>query len=139
MKRILIIFLLFSSISVFPQTDLNKTSNFGKQFENFSLSFVFENPQLYTVSIDSVCYFEIRGNLNIFQEGRFKNKLTIGSGIFPSGRTKSLFEICYTLEYSLSKKVHINIIGGEYYYSNFQYPTNNVVVGISVVYFFEVN
>ncbi len=139
MKKILTILLLIISISVFPQTDLNKTPNFGKQFENFSLSFAFENPQLYTVSIDSVSYFEIKGNLNVFQQGKFKNKLTIGGGIFPSGRTKSLFEICYTLEYSLSKKVHINIIGGEYYYSNFQYPTNNVVVGISLVYFFEVN
>jgi hypothetical protein len=115
----------------------NLSFEVGHQFDVFSVGAVYGKSSLASEKKDTTSYFEIRTNLNIFQQGKFTNTFTIGAGYIPLAKNNFLTEVTYTIEYSLSETFHINILAGNYLYSGLKTTSSEPFVGISLTYYFK--
>ena len=86
--------------------------------------------------IDTTLYTEVRSNLNVFQQGKFTNTITIGCGYVFNATQNLMFETTTGIEYSISKKIHANIFFGTYFFSGKSAASNNNFFGLSLVRFF---
>ena len=154
MKKILFSLLVLSSFSARSQTYVavvpsltnsagiisdkaNISIEAGKQWDVFSLGVdVGKTTLSKRVGRDTSTYWEVRPNLNIFQQGKWTNTITTGVGFIPNAEENFLVEFTSGIEYSYSKTFHINVYYGQYYYSG-KYSSSNVsFFGVSFVRFF---
>lgn len=110
----------------------------GKQWDAFSLGVAFGKTTLSKVTgRDTSNYFEIRPNLNVFQQGKFTNTFTAGIGYIFQAKENLLTEVTYGIEYSLTQKLHFNANFGQFFYSGRESASNVSFFGISAVLFFK--
>ena len=89
---------------------------------------------------DTTTYFELRPNLNIFQQGKFTNTFTAwASEYILNAQENLLTELTYGIEYASSSQVHFNVYFGQYYYSGRYSDSNSSFFGISCMYYFSPN
>ena len=107
----------------------------GKQYnEVFTAGIDFGKTTLSRVSHkDTSNYLEFRPNLNIFQQGKFTNTITIGAGYVFNAEENFLTELSSGIEYTLNDNVHFNIIFGQYFYSGNNTSSNCTFFGLSVM------
>jgi len=109
----------------------------GEQWDVFSLGVDIGKTTLSKQSgKDTSTYFEIRPNLNIFQQGKWTNTITTGVGFVMNAEENFLVEFTSGIEYSYSKTVHINVYYGQYYYSGVNSASNVSFFGISIMRYF---
>jgi hypothetical protein len=85
---------------------------------------------------DTTTYFEIRPNLNVFQQGKFTNTITFGVGYIPNAHENILLETSAGIQYSPSAKLSFNIFFGTYYFSGVESARNQNFFGVSGMYYF---
>ncbi len=112
----------------------------GRQWDVFSLGLVFgKNSLAKPVGRDTTTYFEIRPNLNVFQQGKFTNTFTAGIGYIFNAKENLLTEVTSGIEYAFRPQIHFNIVFGQYYYSGRNSDSNSTFFGISCMYYFSPN
>lgn len=112
----------------------------GRQWDVFSLGFVVAKNSLQKpVGRDTTTFFELRPNLNIFQQGKFTNTFTAGIGYILNAKENLLTELTYGIEYAYSSQVHFNVYFGQYYYSGKYSDSNSSFFGFSCMYYFSPN
>ncbi len=131
---------IYYSLTNTPGTFAGKSNlsiEAGKQWSVFSLGIDIGKTTLEAVhGRDTSIYIEARPNLNIFQQGRFTNTLTIGVGYVFSAQNNFLSELTSGIEYSATDRLHINVNFGQFYYSG-RYTAQSVTFfGASVSYYF---
>ena len=84
-------------------------------------------------------YFELRPNLNVFQQGKFTNTLTLGIGYIFNAQQSMMTELTSGIEYAYNSKWHFNITFGQYYYSGKYITSNTTFFGFSLMYYFKNN
>jgi hypothetical protein len=115
----------------------NLSAEIGKQWDVFSLGFDIGKTTLDAIhGRDTSVYLEVRPNLNIFQQGRFTNTLTVGAGYVFSAKNNFLSELTSGIEYTASDHVHINVNFGQFYYSGRYTASSVTFFGSSVSYYF---
>ena len=118
----------------------NVAVELGQQWDVFSLGLDFGKTTLSPVrGRDTTGYFEIRPNLNIFQEGKFTNTFTAGIGYVINAEENLLTEVTYGIEYSFSERLHLNAFFGQYYYSGKRSASNVSFFGVSAAFYFSPN
>ena len=154
MKHILLILLLVLNINVFSQKYISlspslftnagtfkerftPTIEVGQQWKSFSLGF---DVGKFNVTPqrgkDTTFYFEVRPNLNIFQQDKFTNTLTIGVCYVFNASESLLNELTTGIEYTPTDRLSYNVYVGTYYLSGSTSASNNNFFGISLMYFF---
>lgn len=115
----------------------NLSLELGKQWNVFSLGLdVGKTNLLKNANRDTTTYFEIRPNLNIFQQGKFTNTFTAGIGYILGAKDNMITELTSGIEYSWTDQLHINANFGQYFYSG-RYDAFNVsFFGLSATYYF---
>jgi hypothetical protein len=115
----------------------NVSIEIGKQWNVFSLGFDIGKTTLESIrGRDTSVYLEIRPNLNIFQQGRFTNTLTVGAGYVFSADNNFLSEITSGIEYAATDRLHLNVSFGQFYYSGRYTASSATFFGASVSYYF---
>ena len=115
----------------------NFSVELGKQWTVFSLGVDIGKTTFDPIhGKDTSLYLEIRPNLNIFQQGRFTNTLTIGAGYVFAAQNNFLTELTSGIEYSATDQFHINVNFGQFYYSGRTTATSLTFFGISLSYYF---
>lgn len=110
----------------------------GKQWGVFSAGLALGKTTLSRMhGIDTSTYLELRPNLNIFQQGRFTNTLTVGVGYIFHGEENFLTELSSGIEYSATESFHINGVFGQYYYSGLYSTSNTTFFGFSFVWYLK--
>jgi len=111
----------------------------GKQWDAFSAgldigktSFVKKQRN----AKDSTWDIELRPNLNIFQQGKFTNTLTIGIGYIFNSSQNILTEFTTGIEYTPNKHFSYNWYFGTYYFTGNSSASSNNFFGVSVMYYF---
>jgi len=133
----------------------NLSFEVGKQWDCFSIGLdAGENNFTINPVKDNSIYFEIRPNLNIFQQGKFTNTITTGIGFVPNGQSTTtdpkgniisttesllLMELTSGIEYAYSETIHINIMVGQFNYSgkNIASISSQPFFGVSIVRYFK--
>lgn len=130
-----------TTVSNSPGTAAEKISpafEVGQQFGVFSLGFDYGKTSLANGQFqDTTSYLEIRPNLNIFQQGKFTNTLTIGIGYVSGAQNNFLTEVTSGVEIAVTKFYHINLNFGQYYYSGKHSSSSNTFVGFSIIKYFN--
>jgi len=112
----------------------------GRQWDVFSIGVVVAKNSLQkAVGQDTTTYFELRPNLNVFQQGKFTNTFTAGIGYILNAKENLLTELTYGIEYAYSPQIHFNVYFGQYYYSGRYSDSNSTFFGISCMYYFSPN
>lgn len=118
----------------------NVSFEIGRQWDVFSLGFDIGKTTLGKVSDrDTSVYFELRPNLNIFQQGKFTNTFTPGIGYVLHANENLLTELTSGIEYAYSPLIHFNISFGQYFYSGKESSSNVTFFGLSVMKYFSPN
>lgn len=107
------------------------TLEMGRQIGALSLGVDF--GYLNICKKDTSAYIEFRPNLNIFQQGKFSNTVTIGIGYIFNVKNNILTELSTGIEYTPNKRFSYNIFLGTYYISNL----SPVFWGCSIMYYFD--
>ena len=120
----------------------NLSIELGRQFDVFSIGFDLGMTTLSRYKHDSLhtsdgTYIEIRPNLNIFQQGKFTNTLTIGAGYVFGASENFLTELTSGIEYAYSDKLHFNIQFGQFFYSGLNSASSVSFFGTSISYYFS--
>ncbi len=120
---------------------LGGKSNFsvevGKQWNVFSLGVDLGKTTLEHINgRDTSFYFEVRPNLNIFQQGKFTNTLTVGVGYVFLAPNNFLTELTSGIEYSATEHFHLNVNFGQFYYSGRYTASSATFFGVSASYYF---
>lgn len=155
MKKIILILLLLVSViaskaqcymSIMPATytgtggiseRVTADIEFGKQWDDFSMGLEFGKTNFTKKEgMDTTNYLEWRPNLNVFQEGRFTNTLTIGFGYIFNAQQNFITECSTGMEYSIDKHFHYNLYFGTYYFAGRYYSSNQNFLGMSIIYYF---
>jgi hypothetical protein len=111
---------------------------FGRQWDVFSLGLDIGKNHIEKVSgSDTNWYVEIRPSLNVFQQGRFTNTLTIGLGYIFNAQQNILTEFTTGIEYTPSKTWSYNAFFGTYFYSGTNSSGSQNFLGFSVMYYFK--
>jgi len=105
----------------------------GKQLGSFSIGLDLGKTSL--VNSDTTNYIELRPNLNIFQQDKFTNTLTIGLGYVFTAEENIMTEFSTGIEYTPSKKYSYNIFFGTYYYSGIHSSSSENYVALSIMYY----
>lgn len=109
----------------------------GKQWDAFSLGLELGKTNFEANGLrDTTFYTEIRPNLNVFQQGKFTNTLTIGLGYIFNAHQNFLTEFTTGIEYSFNKNYAFNLYYGTYYFGGKESSSNQNFIGMSVTYFF---
>jgi hypothetical protein len=136
---------VYHSLTTTPGTFVDR-SNFsvevGRQFDVFSIGLDLGMTTLSKYKHDADhtsdgTYVEIRPNLNIFQQGRFTNTLTIGAGYIFGASESFLTEFTSGIEYSYSDRLHYNVQFGQFYYSGLNSASSTNFFGMAVSYYFK--
>ncbi len=115
----------------------NLSVEVGKQWNVFSLGVDLGKTTLESIhGRDTSLYFEVRPNLNIFQQGRFTNTLTVGVGYVFLAPNNFLSELTSGIEYTASDHLHLNANFGQFYYSGRYTASSLTFFGISASYYF---
>ncbi len=115
----------------------NLSVEVGKQWDVFSLGFDLGKTTLEHISgRDTSLYFEVRPNLNIFQQGRFTNTLTVGVGYVFLAPNNFLTELTSGIEYTATEHLHLNVNFGQFYYSGRYTASTATFFGVSASYYF---
>ena len=110
----------------------------GRQWEVFSVGIVIAKNSLQkAIGRDTTTYFELRPNLNVFQQGKFTNTFTAGIGYILNAQENLLTELTYGIEYAHSPQIHFNVYFGQYYYSGRYSDSNSSFFGLSCMYYFS--
>jgi len=110
----------------------------GKQWDAFSLGLDFGKTNFEKrISKDTTLYTEIRPNLNVFQQGKFTNTLTIGLGYVFNAHQNIMTEFTTGIEYSFNNNISYNLYFGTYYFSGEVSSNNQNFIGMSVTYFLK--
>ena len=136
---------IYHSITNTPGTFAGKSNlsiEIGKQFDVFSIGFNVGKTTLEKYQHDSLhasdgTYIEIRPNLNIFQQGKFTNTLTIGAGYIFGASENILTEVTSGIEYSYSETIHFNLQFGQFFYSGLNSASSVNFFGTSVSYYLK--
>ncbi len=116
----------------------NLSFEVGKQWDCFSLGVDYGKTTLgKKVGMDTSNYFELRPNLNIFQQGKFTNTVTIGVGFIVNAQENFMTEFTSGIEYAHTPLIHFNIYFGQYYYSGKTSASSTTFFGISIMKFFK--
>lgn len=115
----------------------NLSVEVGKQWNVFSLGVDVGKTTLERITgRDTSFYFEVRPNLNIFQQGKFTNTLTVGVGYIIGAPNNFLTELTSGIEYSATDRLHLNINFGQFYYSGRYTASSATFFGVSASYYF---
>ena len=122
----------------------NLSIEFGKQWDVFSMGVdmgkttldKFRSSSSDPHGVDNSVYFEIRPNLNVFQQGKFTNTVTVGIGYIINAKENLLTEFTSGIEYAYNDKVHFNLTFGQFYYSGIRTSSSVTFFGTSVSYYF---
>jgi hypothetical protein len=110
----------------------------GRQWDVFSAGVVIAKNSLQKANgQDTTTYFELRPNLNVFQQGKFTNTFTAGIGYILNAKENLLTELTYGIEYAYSPQIHFNVYFGQYYYSGRYSDSNSSFFGFSCMYYFS--
>ncbi|MEP6748165.1 MAG: hypothetical protein ABJB86_10605 [Bacteroidota bacterium] len=110
----------------------------GRQWDVFSLGLDIGKTSMEKIhGPDTTGYFEIRPNLNVFQQGKFTNTFTAGIGYIFNAQQNLMTELTSGIEYAYNDKLHINIFFGQYFYSGKFDASNVTFFGISGMYYFK--
>lgn len=116
----------------------NMAVEFGQQWDVFSMGLDVGKTTLSRVTHrDTSVYFELRPNLNIFQEGKFTNTFTAGIGYVVHAKEDLITEVTYGIEYSFTSQLHFNAFFGQYFYSGLSSASNVSYFGVSAAYYFS--
>jgi hypothetical protein len=116
----------------------NMAIEFGQQWDVFSMGLDVGKTTFSKVTHrDTSVYFELRPNLNIFQEGKFTNTFTAGIGYVVNAKEDLITEVTYGIEYSFTNQLHFNAFFGQYYYSGRSSSSNVSFFGVSAAYYFS--
>jgi hypothetical protein len=119
---------------------MNVNLEVGRQWDVFSLGIVVaKNSLAKSVGTDTTTFFELRPNLNIFQQGKFTNTFTAGIGYIINAKENLLTELTYGIEYAFTDQIHFNAYFGQYYYSGRYSDSNSTFFGVSCMYYFSPN
>jgi len=118
---------------------MNLDLEVGRQWDVFSLGLVFGKTSLDMSGWDTTSFFELRPNLNVFQQGKFTNTFTAGIGYILNAKENLLTELSSGIEYAYSPQIHFNVYFGQYYYSGRYSDSNSTFFGISCMYYFSPN
>ena len=117
---------------------LNLGLEVGRQWDVFSVGIVIAKNSLQkAVGRDTTTFFELRPNLNVFQQGKFTNTFTAGIGYILNAQENLLTELTYGIEYAHSPQIHFNVYFGQYYYSGRYSDSNSSFFGLSCMYYFS--
>lgn len=134
---------LAPSISNTAGTLADKTNlaiEIGRQWDVFSLGIVIGKNSLQKMAgHDTTTYFELRPNLNVFQQGKFTNTFTAGIGYILNAQESLLTELTSGIEYAFSPQIHFNVFFGQYYYSGRYSDSNSTFFGFSCMWYFSPN
>lgn len=115
----------------------NLSVEIGRQWDVFSLGLDIGKTTLSKVgNKDTSLYWELRPNLNIFQQGKFTNTITAGIGYIFNANENFVTEITSGIEYSYSPLMHFNIYFGQYFYSGELSASNVTFFGVSIMRYF---
>ncbi|MVN21387.1 hypothetical protein [Mucilaginibacter arboris] len=115
----------------------NLSIEVGKQWNVFSLGVDLGKTTLEHIKgRDTSFYFEVRPNLNIFQQGRFTNTLTVGVGYVFLAPNNFLSELTSGIEYTATDRLHLNVNFGQFYYSGRYTASSVTFFGVSASYYF---
>jgi len=116
----------------------NLSIEFGRQWGVFSAGVDVGKTTLSSLfkGRDTSTYVEFRPNLNIFQQDKFTNTITVGVGYVFNAQSSFLTEMTAGIEYSLNKKIHLNANFGQFYYSGLKTSSNVTFFGFSATYYF---
>lgn len=115
----------------------NLSFEIGRQWDVFSMGLDIGKTTLGKVEgRDTTVYLEIRPNLNVFQQGKFTNTLTVGIGHVFHSNQSLMTEITSGIEFSYSSKVHFNAYFGQYYYSGRVDASTVTFFGVSAMLYF---
>lgn len=118
----------------------NIAIEFGRQWDVFSLGLDLGKTTLSKVTnLDTTNYIEVRPSLNVFQQGKFTNTLTIGLGYVFNAKENLLTELTYGIEYAFTPKTHFNVFFGQYFYSGKVSASNATFLGISAMFYLKPN
>jgi hypothetical protein len=110
---------------------------FGLQWDVFSLGFDIGKVNMAQKGgRDTTTYFELRPNLNVFQQGKFTNTLTIGLGYVPNAEENVMTEFTTGMEYTPNARVSYNLFFGTYYFSGVHSASSQNFFGVSGMYYF---
>ncbi len=131
------------SLTNTPGTIADKSNiaiEFGRQWDVFSMGFDIGKTTLSKVTnLDTTNYFELRPSLNVFQQGKFTNTLTIGLGYVFNAKENLLTELTYGIEYAFTPKTHFNVFFGQYFYSGKVSASNATFFGVSAMFYLKPN
>lgn len=82
-------------------------------------------------------YVEVKPNLNVFQQGKFTNTITIGFGYVFGSAQSVLNEFTTGIEYDANPRFSYNVNFGTYYFTGNGVSSNQNFFGFSVVYLFK--
>ena len=114
----------------------NISIEIGRQWDVFSIGFDIGKTNMNKSRKDTTTYVEFRPNLNVFQQGKFTNTVTIGLGIIPNAQNNIMTEFTSGIEYSYSDKIHINLYFGQYYFTGKETTTSPNFIGVSIMRYF---
>ncbi len=115
----------------------NLSLEVGRQWDVFSMGLDVGKTSLgKSDGVDTTKYFEIRPNLNIFQQGKFTNTFTAGIGVIFNAEENLMTELSSGIEYAYSDQLHFNILFGQYYYSGKFTASTVTFFGITVMRYF---
>lgn len=115
----------------------NLSLELGKQWDVFSMGVDVGKTTLEAIhGRDTSFYLEVRPNLNIFQQGRFTNTLTVGIGYVFAAPNNLLTELTSGIEYSANEHLHLNANFGQFYYSGRYTASSVTFFGLSASYYF---
>jgi len=154
MKRLLIVLLLFAARTACAQMyvafspsllnspgtfgeKFNPTIEVGKQTDCFSIGLDIGKTDCAKIAgKDTTLYLELRPNLNVFQQGRFTNTLTIGLGYIFNAKESMVTELTSGVEYAHTEHLHFNIYFGQFFYSGRRTSSDATFFGASVMWYF---
>jgi hypothetical protein len=121
---------------------LAEKSNFvfelGRQWDVFSLGIDYGRTSMGRVTgKDTTNYFELRPNLNVFQQGKFTNTFTAGIGFILNAKESLMTELTSGIEYAFNDKLHFNLVFGQYFYSGRYSASNVTFFGVSGMWYFK--
>ena len=110
----------------------------GRQWDVFSLGIDIGKSTLAPVhGRDTSLYLEIRPNLNIFQQGKFTNTITMGIGFIFNAKESLMTELTNGIEFAYSPLIHFNIFFGQYFYSGKTSSSSVTFFGLSIMKYFK--
>ena len=109
----------------------------GKQWSVFSLGLdIGKTSMKHQDKIDTTWYSEVRSNLNVFQQEKFTNTITIGCGYVFNAHENVMFEASTGIEYDINPRNAVNIFFGSYYFSGMSTASQQSFFGLSFVRYF---